>query len=212
VTRFEVLVEGESDAPVVREIMCRRFGLVEHEHFWIRPHRGRGSIPANLLAPPDPRHRGLLDQLPAKLRAFGKYLDESTVVLVLLDVDQEPCAALLARLKAMLSSLPVRPPRVLFRLAIEETESWFLADPPAVKAAFSRASTGRLRRVQPDSIVGASEVLASSLGVASRDITGQLKFSWASRIAPHLDLESPRSPSLRKFMDGVARELARGAS
>ena len=41
-THFEILVEGAADVPMVREIMVRRFGLVEKRDFRIHPHKGRG--------------------------------------------------------------------------------------------------------------------------------------------------------------------------
>ena len=38
-TRLEVLLEGASDAPAVREILVRKFGLVEDKDFKLHPHR-----------------------------------------------------------------------------------------------------------------------------------------------------------------------------
>ena len=114
-TRFEVLVEGASDVPVVREVLQRRFKLIEGEHFRIHPHQGKGQLPANPLARPDRNKRQLLSQLPAKLRGFAKS-DPEAVVLVVVDADKTPCAQLLADLNGMLAQLQVRPARVLFRL------------------------------------------------------------------------------------------------
>ena len=86
---IEVLTEGTSDVPVLREVLVRHFGLNEHVDFRIHAHQGRGNMPANPLAQPDPKHRGLFDQLPAKLRGFGKYMDDQCLVLVLVDVDND---------------------------------------------------------------------------------------------------------------------------
>ena len=205
-TWFEVLVEGASDVPAVREVLVRRFGLVEDEHFRIHPHQGKGRLPENPLARPDPNQRQLLHQLPAKLRGYAKSLPPASVVLVVVDADNDPCAELLANLNGMLAKLPDRPKRVLFRLAIEETESWFIADSAAVQAAFPRANIAALRRIQPDAIIGAWEALATSIG-ASSDSSGTEKLRWARLICPHLDLSSPASPSLRKLIAGIAREL-----
>lgn len=206
--RLEVLLEGESDMPAVREILVRRFRLVENEDFRLHPHRGKGSLPANPLARPEPQRRGLLDQLPAKLRGWA-HLGRDACVVVLLDADREPCTGLLARLNAMLEQLPRRAPRVLFRIAIEETESWFIADHRAVGAAYpSKArATVRLARIEPDAVVGAWEKLAETIGVPLSDVTGAVKREWAERIAPHLDLDDPPSPSLRRFIAGIACEL-----
>jgi hypothetical protein len=209
VTRFEVLVEGESDVPVIAEVLRRRFGLVEGVNFAIHPHHGKGKLPRDLLSKPDRRHRGLLDQLPAKLRAYAYRSDEICVVVVL-DTDRESCVELLTALRSMLARLPRRPQRVLFRLAIEETESWLIADIDAVASAYRRASLSRLRRIAPDAVVGAAEELGRALGYQARELTGALKRDWAARIAPHLDLEKPKSPSLCKLIEGVARELGSG--
>ena len=128
-------------------------------------------------------------------------------MLVVLDADDTPCHELLAELKAMLEQLPTRPSRVLFRLAIEETESWFIADENAVLAAYPKAKVQRLRNIEPDAIVGAWEVLADVLKVNKGEVTGADKYAWATAIAPHLDLDNPRSPSLQKLLEGVSREI-----
>lgn len=205
-TWLEVLVEGTSDVPAVREVLTRRFGLKEDEQFRIHPHQGKGNLPANPMARPDSNRRQLLHQLPAKLRGYAKSLPQDAIVLVVVDSDDTPCATLLADLNNMLLRLPMRPARVLFRLAIEETESWFIADPAAVKRAFPKANTAALKKLQPDAIVGAWERLAEAIGVSAKS-SGTDKLRWANQICPHLDLEQPSSPSLGKLISGVAREL-----
>lgn len=203
---IEVLTEGASDVPVVREVLVRYFGLSEHDDFRIHPHWGRGKLPANPLARPDPKHRGLFDQLPAKLRGFGTWMDEQYLVLVLADVDNDDCVQLLAGLNALLLSLPTKPPRVLFRLAIEETESWLLADSNAIKQAFPKAKLGLIRGITPDARVGAWERLAECLG--HKPLVGAPdKTKWAEQIAPHLSFDTPFSPSLSKLISGLQREL-----
>jgi len=204
---FEVLVEGGSDVPTLREILTRKFNLEEDTHFRIHPHKGRGKLPHNVLAQPDPKHQALLEQLPAKLRGFGRYLGDESCVLVVLDADDTPSNELLADLQAMLEQLPTRPRRVLFRLAIEETESWFIADENAILVAFPRAKVQRLRNVAPDAIVGAWEALADVLKVHKHLVTGADKYAWAEAIAPHLDLDNPRSPSLQELVEGIRREI-----
>jgi len=209
-TWFEVLVEGWSDVPAVKEVLERKFGLQEELHFRIHPHRGRGHLPNDVLAKPDPMRRELLHQLPAKLRGYGKSLGPDCVVLVVVDVDDTPCTELLADLNNMLEQLPVRPKRVLFRLAIEETESWFIADSAAVQKAFPKAKLGGLRKLPPDAILGAAERLAEALGVAN--FSGVDKRRWAEQICPYLNLDDPASPSLGKLIAGVTRELQRDAA
>lgn len=206
--RLEVLVEGISDEPAVREVLMRKFRQVEGVNFRIHPHRGRGKLPSNPLRRPDPKHRGLLDQLPAKLIGYGKQSmpdEDDLIVLVVIDVDKSPCVELLAQLNEMLKSLPTKP-RVLFRLAIEETESWFIADHDALRKAYpGRVKLATLRGIVPDSIIGSWEALARALGQDPKLVGPGAKTEWAKRIAPHLDLDNPPSPSFRKLIEGVGR-------
>lgn len=202
---LEVLVEGASDSPTVKEVLERKFQLVEGEHFRIHPHRGKGKLPANPLGRPELKHQGLLDQLPAKLRGFGRSLPVYAVVLVVIDSDTQPCQELLAELNGMLAVLPCKP-NVLFRLAIEETESWFIADVEALQKAYpGQVKKNVLKNIQLDSVIGASEKLAEALGLNVKTVAGPTKFHWAKKIAPHLDLDNPRSPSFKKLIEGIAR-------
>jgi len=211
VTYFEVLVEGASDVSAVREVLTRKFQLVEDVDFRIHPHRGRGNLPANPLARPDPKQQTLLHQLPAKLKGFS-YLGANCCVVVVVDADDTPCVEFLAQLKGMLEQLPRKPQRVLFRLAIEETESWFIADDHAIRSAFPNAKTQPLRAIPPDAVVGAWEMLADALRIRRKDVTGADKFVWAVQIVPHLNLDQPRSPSLRKLIQGIDHELHRNVA
>lgn len=203
-TWLEVLVEGASDSPTIKEVLERKFNLVEGEHFRIHPHKGKGKLPINPLSKPDLKHQGLLDQLPAKLRGFGRSLPHNAVVLVIVDVDQQPCRELLAELNNMLATLPIKP-KVLFRLAIEETESWFIADVNALQQAYpGQINKNILKNIQHDAIIGASEKLAEALGINKKMIAGPTKFQWAKKIAPHLDLDNPKSPSFKKLIQGIS--------
>jgi hypothetical protein len=208
-TCFEVLVEGASDVPAIREVLTRRFGMIEGVDFRIHPHRGRGKLPKNPLARPDPRQQTLLHQLPAKLQGYSHW-GPDFCILVVIDVDDDDCGDLLARLRRMFDELPKKPQRVLFRLAIEETESWFIADTHAVKTAFPAAKLQRIKDIEADAIVGAWERLADAIGVPVVRVTGMDKTLWAGAIAPHLNLDRPRSPSLLKLIEGVNREIERG--
>ena len=204
---IEVLVEGASDLPTVKEVLVRKFNLTEGEHFRIHPHKGKGRLPVNPLSRPDLKHQGLLDQLPAKLRGWGKSLEPHSVVLVVLDADDQDCRELLAQLNAMLVALPEKP-KVLFRLAIEETESWFIADTEALRKAYPGEIEMRVLKSLPaDAIVGASEKLAEALGFSRKTVAGPTKFQWAQRISPHLDMDNPKSPSFKKLIDGIDRLL-----
>jgi hypothetical protein len=58
-TFFYILVEGDADVPMVREIMTRRFQLQENVDFRIHPHDGIGSLPANPMKPPSHASSGI---------------------------------------------------------------------------------------------------------------------------------------------------------
>lgn len=200
---LEVLVEGGADVPAVREVLKRRFGLVEDQDFRIHPHKGKGKLPVNPKKRPDPKQRGLLDQLPAKLRGYAHVPDCAVVVLV--DADDEGCLTLKASLTAMLTALDRRPPHVLLRIAVEETESWLIAEPEAVRRAYPQARLGKLRKLKADAVCDAWERLAEALGLRPADCDGQDKYAWAETILPQFDLDAPRSPSLQAFITGIER-------
>jgi hypothetical protein len=201
-TFLEVLVEGGSDESAVREILRRRFRMVEDRDFRIHPHKGKGELPANPMARPDPRRRGILDQLPAKLRAYGHF-PEGYSVVVLLDADSERCEELKSRLVTLYRDITPRPLRVLFRIAVEELESWFIAEPIAIRKAFPKANLNRLPSGPPDRVIGAWECLAKTLGRRPQECVGADKWEWAEKITPHLDLDDPKSPSLNAFIRGI---------
>ena len=203
--RFEVMLEGDSDVPVVREVFQRRFGMKENLDFRLHAHQGKGALRLDPNHRPELNQRGLLDQLPAKLRGMS-HLTSDTCILVLLDLDKDDCVLLLGQLKnELLNKLGKRPPNVEFRLAIEEIESWLIADHEAVKLAFPRAKVGALRIINADARVGAWEMLAKALGLRPNLITGADKFAWATEIAPHLNLDAPKSPSFRRFISAIER-------
>ena len=205
-TYFHVLVEGRADEPVVREILQRRFGLTVDIDFRVHPHRGKGSLPTHPNNRPEPQRQGLLDLLPAKLRGWVD-LPEGHVVVVLIDADNDRGADLKAQLLEMYQTLTKKPKNVLFRIAVEESESWLIADWHAVKAAYPKANLQKISSFAPDAIVGAWEHLAKSLGRKPLDCTGADKHEWATAIMPHLNLDKPASPSLRIFIDGITRHI-----
>jgi hypothetical protein len=124
-------------------------------------------------------------------------------VVVLMDVDREDCLDL----KRYLLSLKPRPSNTKFRIAVEELESWFLADRDAIRRAFPRARLDRIPNGPPDQVIGAWECLARVLRMDPAKVTGVEKTEWAQAIAPHLDLDNPPSPSLRAFIEGLRRML-----
>lgn len=206
-TFLQVLVEGASDEPVVREALSRGLSLQEGHDYRIHAHGGRGVVPQHPHRKPSPRNRTLLAQLPAKLRAFGRESSAAypVSVLVLVDADDDDCRELKRSILDLIDKLDRPLPRVLVRIAVEETESWFLAQPDAVRRAYPRANLAQIRRIEPDSICSAAERLAEALGLDPTELTGEQKVAIAEAIAPHLDIADQRSPSFRALVDGLRR-------
>lgn len=202
--RLHFLVEGPADVAFLENLLPR---LIPAHSFQIYPHQGRGKLPGDLDAKADPMRRGLLDNLPAKLRAWGRqFQSETDRVVVLVDLDDGDCAELLARLRRALDSIHPRP-ETLLRLAIEEVESWYLGDRSAIKKAFPSAKLRKLDAWEPDSIGGTWERFMEVIGATSDD-----KVAWGEAMGALIHVEEPleshnRSPSFVKFCRRV-RELA----
>lgn len=104
-------------------------------------------------------------------------------------------------------------PNTLFRLAIEETEAWYLGDRNALLRAYPRAKRHVLDRYVQDSRCNTWELLADAVypgGAAAAQKTGgmtpgDLKHEWAGKIGPFLDIHGNASPSFNKLVEGFER-------
>jgi hypothetical protein len=201
--RLHVLVEGGSEEALLRGWLPRF--LPPGHSFQIIPHRGKGRLPRDPVRVPDIRREGLLDQLPAKLRAYGRTLDPATDrLLVLVDADDEPCLDLKRRLLETLESCDPRPV-VLFRLAIEETEAFYLGDSQAIRKAFPQARLHLMQGYAQDSVCNTWELFQTVIGDSTED-----KVGWAERMAPHLGTawrgsDANSSPSFRQLCMGLLK-------
>lgn len=198
--KIHLLVEGPSEDVLLKQWLPR---FQPQHHYVIYPHQGRGRLPSNLDARPDPMRRGLLDQLPSKLRAFGRSLNPDTDrVLVLLDADDDDCRQLKDKLLGLKSR--IQPfPEVLFRIAVEETEAFYLGDKRAIRQIFAFSSTAYRQYVQ-DSVCGTWEVFQKVIKADNID-----KVGWARQMGAVLgtDPSANRSPSFRHLC-GALRVLA----
>src|SRR5262245_12128866 len=155
-----VLVEGPSDQILLDAWAPRAF---PGHQFELRPHQGKGTLPArNVRA--DPRRRGLLDLLPATLRAYSQTFADDEAVLVLVDADDEDCVALRAPLIACAQTVPQL--KVVLRIAVEETETFYFGDLKALARAYPKADLGVARAFEPDSRPsnGTAEAFAEVVG------------------------------------------------
>ena len=173
----------------------------------VKPPRKRPA--AAKLVKADPAKRILLDQLPRLLRGYGKTPGIDAVVVVL-DVDKHDCKAFLKELQALAHAC-VPSPNTLFRLAIEETEAWYLGDRAALLGAYPRAKQEVLKDYVQDSACDTWELLAdavypggsAAIKKAGWPLPGQIKHEWAEKIGPLMTLEKNISPSFGKLRAGL---------
>lgn len=214
--RFEILVEGQSELTALSILMKEIVGEYGNPHTWkIHKHQGIGGIPVNPEALPNRNDRTLLHNLPARLRAYGNEDDESLVVVVLVDLDdRQSCIDFKNQLLALLNYCDKKP-NVLFRIAIEELESWYLGDANALKKAYPNVRLEKLADYVQDSQNGTWEMLADIIhpgGLRELHAKGKRsplvreeKVKWAKTITPHMDVEQNQSPSFSCFRDGLRR-------
>lgn len=200
VERVEILVEERSMEAALRVLLPRVLGDIGFE---IHPFQGRSD---------------LLTELPRRLRGYAAWLPDSWRIVVVIDRDDDDCAALrrqldeLARDAGMrLRGLPRAPWQVVNRLAIEELEAWFFGDWAAVRAAYPRVPATIPEKQPyraPDAIRGGTwEALERVLQQAGYYAGGLPKIEVARAVAAHMVPARNRSPSFGKLRD-VLDEIA----
>lgn len=200
---IHVLVEGPSERAFLEPWLRR---LLRDAVVKVHPHQGKGSLPDNLDMPPPRRQRGLLDQLPAKLRGFAGGNSAPSGVLVLVDADDDECLDLAASITG--AAAAVAPDlTVVVRIAVEETEAFYLGDLAAVKRAYPDADLEEARAYVPDIICGTWELFGEVIGDE-----GGNKVAWARRMGPLVTTEPARSrsPSFRALIRGLKRMASPG--
>lgn len=199
--RLHFFVEGPSEKAFL-ELWLPRFLPPQHS-FKLIPHRGKGKIPGDPSRKPDPKRQGLLDQLPAKLRAYGRELKSDTDrIVVLVDLDHDDCRLLKSHIVDLLN-LCSPPPVALFRIAIEEIEAFYLGDKSAIRNAFPRCKLSKMESYIQDSICNTWELFRDVIGETNED-----KVEWARLIGPHLTTQwrgaqANNSDSFRQFCKGI---------
>lgn len=109
-------------------------------------------------------------------------------------------------------------PRVLYRIAIEELEAWYLGVVNALRQAYPAAKLEKLADYVQDSQTGTWELLVDIIhpgGLAELYAKGkhsplvrEEKLKWAKTIAPYMDVEQNRSASFCCFRDGLRQVFA----
>jgi hypothetical protein len=209
---IEILTEDSSGKALLELLVPKLIGPYGQPHSWrLHAYRGVGRIPAGLSTVSRAARRILLDQLPRLLRGYAKTPGIDAVIVVL-DSDDRPCADFLLELTSLAES--VSPGRmVMFRLAIEEIEAWYLGDRSALLQAYPRTRLKVLDGYAQDSICGTWELLADAVHPGGRraihaaawPLPGQVKHEWATRIGPRMNPDANTSASFGKFRDGLRR-------
>jgi Domain of unknown function (DUF4276) len=209
---LEIHTEDSSTKELLEVLLPKIVGNNGAANSWrIHSYKGIGRLPKNLDAKADPAKRFLLDQLPSVLKGYGKTQGAGHVVIVV-DADDRDCKGFLDELQGVLSSCNPAP-ETLFRIVIEETESWYFGDSDAILKAYPKAKRTELNKYIQDSVCGTWERLADAL-VAGGSVAvkkngsphaGDLKHEWARNIGPHMNPDNNTSPSFKKFRDGLRR-------
>jgi hypothetical protein len=209
---LEILTEDQTTATLLDSLLPKIIGENGDKHSWrLKPYRGIGRLPKNLVSKGDPQKRILLEQLPRILSGYGK-TNGIDFVVVVVDSDDRNCTDFLSELNQVLSKCDPAP-NTLFKLATEETEAWYFGDPDAINAAYPRAKKSELSKYIQDSVCGTWEKLADALGNGGSSgvkklgwpAPGELKHEWATKIGPNMDPDKNASPSFIKLRDGLRR-------
>lgn len=207
---FEVLIEDRSGGVVVETLMRKiLFSSLSPFSISLRPHRGKGGLPDNPLGRPDKFASGLMDLLPAKLRAYDHiYAGSDFVLVVVMDSDDVPPDDIRSELRVQCAQFAPGLDSVI-GICVEEIESWLIADENALIRAYPDADLSVIREYRQDSVCGTWEVLCRALlrEKAERLIRigypaiGQYKHEWAESISKYLDPRRNVSPSFAYFQD-----------
>lgn len=211
-----VLAEDRSSVPLLERIVRH---VIEEKGldctFKIHPHRGKGYLPKDFKERPNPRAGGILNQLPAKLRAYQAVFDRhELMVAVVFDADNDDVGELYGR---CVSVFRQEAPDLIYciAIAVEEFEAWLLGDFTAILKAYPNADREEYEKYKQDSICGTWEHLARvihgksarSLIAADYPAVGISKIEWSRRISPYMDLDNNRSPSFNTFVNHLRRSF-----
>jgi len=158
----------------------------------------------------------MLDRLPARLRGYSKFLPDKTRVVVLMDRDRENCYELKARLEkigrkaSLITKSRAQSDRfqIVNRIVVEELESWFFGDWPAVCAAYPKLSPNvpaKSAYRDPERINGAAwEAFERVMKRAGYFKGGLRKIEAAQNIAPHMSIGLNKCRSFHVFCEALA--------
>ncbi len=149
----------------------------------------------------------LLKKLPERMQAYAKFVTKDWRIVILVDRDDDDCEELKKKLCTATSVVTQKQGNiVLHRIAVEELESWFLGDVPAIRVKYEKIPASLSTKAQfrnPDAIKGGTwEKLDRTLKQYGYQ-TGLQKIDFAQKVAPHMDVENNLSRSFQVFRDGL---------
>ncbi len=189
---FEILVEEPSMEAFLVELLPR---LLTETTFTVHVYQGK---------------RDLLNKLQARLRGYAKWLPANARIVVLIDRDDDDCAALKKQLErdATVAGLPTRSRgvagwRVVNRIAIEELEAWFFGEWASVRQAYPKVPATIAKKApyrNSHTINGGTwEALERVLKRAGYFSGGLRKVELATAIGRHFDHKVCVSASFNAF-------------
>jgi hypothetical protein len=197
VIHVEILVEEPSAEAALKTLVPKIVG--QDVSFALRRFQGK---------------QDLLKRLPGILRGFAARIQwEALRVVVLIDRDAQDCRKLKRHLVAASEEAGLPSEFVLHRVVIDELESWFLGDVPALCAAYDRVPKDldkQARYRDPDDTGKASRALEDLLRSKGYLRDRLPKVAAAEAITPHMDIENNRSKSFQVFRDGLRRLVKEG--
>lgn len=194
---LHILVEGASELAFFDEWGKR---LRYPQQIRVHSHQGKGILPIGSVKA-NSKLRGLLDQLPFKLKAFEVALNpDADAILVLVDADNDDPAELIERISEVVQ-ICAPSLRVKVSVATEETEAFYLGDLRALKRAYPDANMNLAREYIPDSICGTWEKFGEVVGD-----DGGNKVAWAEKMGAYVTTrpERSRSPSFKLMLRNIS--------
>ncbi|GKS97689.1 DUF4276 family protein [Acidovorax sp. SUPP2825] len=194
---LHILVEGASESVFFDGWLKK---LKSTQIIRVHAHQGKGTLPAE-NAKINAKLRGLLDQLPFKLKAFAETLSEnSDGILILIDADNDDPKNLIENIsKTVNHCAPLL--RVEICVATEEMEAFYLGDLKAIRRAYPGADMEIARDYVPDSICGTWEKFGEIIGD-----DGGNKVAWAEKMGNVLTTKAAqsRSPSFKMMLAKIS--------
>lgn len=213
---LEILSEDRSGCTVLASVLRALREKRGYDYtFDIRPHRGKGYVPADPMRRPSIETVGLQDLLPAKARAYARVLDPAaSILVVVMDADELPPLDVEKAIRTPLRRFAPLLPHVI-GICVEEIEAWLLGDREALLAAYPDADLSCLEQYGQDTVCGTWETLARCIqpDMAERIIrigypaVGQYKYAWCRDISRYMDPDRNASPSFLRFIEHLENAL-----